>query len=131
VSRLSIIAFRTETFFPLSWSFQQAQLRERRLRRQVFLAMRPIYTVEEPLHAPIIKRSGRRWLLGALIGLAVLAFVSISLLALNWPFTKQAVIDALQESSVRSVTIDRFYRTYWPPGCVAEGISFLRRKQRK
>src|SRR5260370_42446819 len=95
--------------------------------------MRPIYTVEEPLRTFKIKRdrrSGRRWLTGALIGLALLAIVGISLLAFNWPFTKQAVIDALQESSVRSVTIDRFYRTYWPPGCVAEGISFLHRKHK-
>ncbi|MBV9611680.1 MAG: hypothetical protein JO091_04375 [Acidobacteriaceae bacterium] len=49
---------------------------------------------------------------------------------MNWPFTEQSVIDVLQERSVRSVTIDHFRRTYWPPGCVAEGIHFLHRKHK-
>ncbi|MGA8026911.1 MAG: AsmA-like C-terminal region-containing protein [Bryobacteraceae bacterium] len=60
----------------------------------------------------------------------VLAIVYIIVIALNWPFTKQALIDVLQERSVRSVTIARFYRTYFLPGCVAEDISFLHRKHK-
>lgn len=59
------------------------------------------------------------------------ASIGVVLLVLNWPFTRQRLIDVLQESSERSVTIDRFRRTYWPPGCVAERVSFLRRKHKE
>ncbi|MGI8959928.1 MAG: AsmA-like C-terminal region-containing protein [Bryobacteraceae bacterium] len=64
------------------------------------------------------------WLNRALIGLALLALVVTIFVAVNWPFQKQAVIDALQESSAQSVSIDHFYRTYFPPGCVSEKIRF-------
>jgi hypothetical protein len=50
--------------------------------------------------------------------------------ALNWPFTRQRLIDALQESSVRSVTIGSFRQTWFPPGCVAETVNFLHRKHK-
>ncbi len=73
----------------------------------------------------------RRWWVFCVIGLLVAALVYVTLLILNWPFTEQPLIDVLQERSVRSVTIDHFYRTYWPPGCVAEGISFLHRKHKE
>jgi hypothetical protein len=91
--------------------------------------MRPVYTVPAPSPS-LATRNGHRWLMRALIGFALLVVIGIVCLAINWPFKKQAVIDALQESSVRSVTIDHFYRTYFPPGCVAEGISFLHRKHK-
>ncbi len=71
----------------------------------------------------------RWWILGALAVVACLVIYA-TVLILNWPFTEQAVIDVLQERSVRSVTIDHFRRTYWPPGCVAEGISFLHRQHK-
>lgn len=72
----------------------------------------------------------RRWWLIAALILIGLLLIDIALLLFNWPFTEQAVIDVLQERSVRSVTINRFYKTYWPPGCVAESISFLHRKHK-
>ncbi len=72
----------------------------------------------------------KRWIFGGLAALVAAAIVYITLLILNWPFTEQAVIDVLQERSVRSVTVDHFYKTYWPPGCVAEGIRFLHRKHK-
>jgi len=97
----------------------------------MFLAMRPLYTVPSPFHTHGRKRSSAlKWVLCALVGLLLIATLGVVLLAINWPFTKQAVIDALQESSVRSVTIAGFHRTYFPPGCVAEGISFLHRKHK-
>lgn len=81
---------------------------------------------------PLIQKQhvARRWLL--LTGLALLLSLGMggALLVANWPFTRQSVIDALQESSARTVTIDRFYQTYFPPGCVAEGIAFLHRKHK-
>jgi AsmA-like C-terminal region len=81
---------------------------------------------------PVIqkRRVSRRWLLLAPVIVLVLVGIGITVLAASWPFTRQSVIDALQESSARTVTIDRFYQTYFPPGCVAEGISFLHRKHK-
>lgn len=71
----------------------------------------------------------KSWLVvGAVACLVAISYIIFVIL--NWPFTQQALIDVLQERSVRSVTIDHFYRTYWPPGCVAEGISFLHRKHK-
>ncbi len=72
----------------------------------------------------------RRWLVLALAVLAVPLVYGVFLLV-YWPFTRQAVVDVLQERSVRSVTIGHFHRTYWPPGCVAEDISFLHRKHKE
>lgn len=51
-------------------------------------------------------------------------------LGLNWPFTKQSLIDILQERSLRQVTIEKYRNTYFPPGCVAEGVRFLRIKHK-
>ncbi len=64
------------------------------------------------------------------MALAAVAVIYVTVLALNWPFTEQSVVDVLQERSVRSVTVDHFYRTYLPPGCVAEGVNFLHRKHK-
>ena len=51
-----------------------------------------------------------------------------AILTLNWPFTKAAVIETLQKRSLRTVTIGQFRNTYFPPGCVATDIRFLRIK---
>jgi hypothetical protein len=56
--------------------------------------------------------------------------VYIAVIAMNWPFTQQAVIDVLQQRSLRTVTIGRFDRTYFPPGCIAEDVRFLHRKHK-
>lgn len=66
------------------------------------------------------------------MALGVLAFVLAAgvyatIIALNWPFEKQAIIEVLQERSARQITIGKFYKTYFPPGCVAENINFLHR----
>ena len=63
--------------------------------------------------------------------LAVVAVViSVTFLVRNWPFTKQAVTQALQDRFARQVEIREFHRTYFPPGCVAEGVNFLHRKRK-
>ncbi len=48
----------------------------------------------------------------------------------NWPFREQAVIKALQDRFARQVEIRGFRLTYFPPGCVATGVSFLHRKRK-
>ena len=48
-------------------------------------------------------------------------------LALNWPFTEQAVIKSLQDASSSQVTIGSFRGTYFPhPGCIAHDVVFRR-----
>jgi len=59
-------------------------------------------------------------------GVAVVAI----LLAMNWPFTQTAVTKALEDRFARDVKIQKFRSTYFPPGCVAEGIEFLHRKRK-
>jgi hypothetical protein len=62
--------------------------------------------------------------------LAVLLGGVTILLVRNWPFTRQAVTVALQDRFARTVEIRNFRTTYFPPGCVADGISFLHRKHK-
>jgi len=56
--------------------------------------------------------------------------VGATLLVLNWPFTEAAVTKALEDRFARDVKIRKFRTTYFPPGCVAEGIEFLHRKRK-
>jgi hypothetical protein len=94
--------------------------------------MRPPDTGPEPVHPTARRR--QRLAVGALVptlfGSALLVLVGAVFVAVNWPFKKQAVIDALQESSALTVRIDHFYRTYFPPGCVGERITFLHGKKK-
>jgi hypothetical protein len=52
----------------------------------------------------------------------------IVVLAIHWPFTQNAITKALEEASGRLVQIRTFSNSYFPPGCTAEGIRFLRHK---
>jgi hypothetical protein len=67
------------------------------------------------------------WLALAIAGLVFVAAIYGTVLALNWPFEKHAIIEVLQARSARQVTIATFNKTYFPPGCVAENICFLHR----
>src|SRR3954464_7037979 len=71
-----------------------------------------------------------RWVLGIVALIVIAAGVWLFLLLRNWPFTQQAVTQALQDRFARPVKIDRFRRMYFPPGCVAEGVSFLHQTRR-
>ena len=74
---------------------------------------------------PLPWKTIRRWSI-ALFGLSIAIYVGI--LAVNWPFTEGAMIQTLEARSLRKVTIEHFRRTYFPPGCVADGVRFLRIK---
>lgn len=90
----------------------------------------PVVATESQAKSP--HRGWRRrwpWILAALIVVGFPAFYAI-VFYLYWPFTKQDVINVLQERSLRSVTIDRFHTSYFPPGCVAEGVKFLHIKRK-
>ncbi len=72
----------------------------------------------------------RRWIFvsAALAGVGVAS--GAILLALNWPFTQTALTKALEDRFARDVKIREFRSTYFPPGCVAEGIEFLHRTRK-
>jgi AsmA-like C-terminal region len=72
----------------------------------------------------------RRWILVSAAVLAVAAASGAILLATNWPFTQAAVTKALQDRFARDVKIAKFRVTYFPPGCVAEGLEFLHRERK-
>jgi hypothetical protein len=72
----------------------------------------------------------RRWIVvGAALAAVGVASCAI-VLALNWPFTQTAVTKTLEDRFARDVKIRKFRSTYFPPGCVAEGIEFLHRKRK-
>ncbi len=88
----------------------------------------------QPLPRSVKHPTRRRrieWALRIAVTVGVLAAIYIAILAMNWPFTQQAVIDALQERSLRTVTISHFSRTYFPPGCTADDIRFLHRRHKE
>jgi hypothetical protein len=70
------------------------------------------------------------WWLIIGVSLIVIAGIVLIVLAWNWPYTQQAVTKALQDRFARTVQIGSFRKTYFPPGCVAEGVSFLHRKRK-
>ncbi|HEY2499357.1 MAG TPA: hypothetical protein VGK24_20035 [Candidatus Angelobacter sp.] len=60
-------------------------------------------------------------LAAVIIGLAVLG----GLLAANWPFTRAAMTQRLEQASSAKVEMRGFRSTYFPyPGCIAEGVVF-------
>lgn len=72
---------------------------------------------------------GRWWLIIGASLIVVAAIVAI-VLACKWPYTQQAVTTALQDRFAPTVQIRSFRKTYFPPGCVAEGVSFQHRQRK-
>src|SRR5450755_2842802 len=72
----------------------------------------------------------RRWIFVSAAVVALGVAFGATLLALNWPFTQTAVTKALQDRFARSVKIRTFRSTYFPPGCVVEGVEFLHRQRK-
>jgi len=81
-------------------------------------------------HKPGHRSAFRHWwlIIGALI--VVVAGGALIVLAWNWPYTQKSVSSALHDRFARTVQIRSFRKTYFPPGCVAEGISFLHRQRK-
>jgi hypothetical protein len=65
---------------------------------------------------------------------AVLALVAIGgaagLLLFRWPFTPHIVVRALQQKFSSAVEVKAFHGTYFPPGCIVEGVTFRRNSDR-
>lgn len=79
----------------------------------------------------VVPRSKRSFRYGLILLACILAAPAIyAILFSLWPFTEQNLIDILQKRSLRSVTIGHFQRSYFPPGCIAEQVKFLRIKRK-
>src|SRR4051794_14972191 len=78
-------------------------------------------------HPPAATRRHHIPLWLRILGLCVLVALAagIVLLAVNWPFSQEAMTRALQEATSRPVRIGRFHSLYFPPGCMAENIQVL------
>ena len=69
-----------------------------------------------------------KWLwIGAALSLALLA-AGVAIVLTHWPFTRDNLKKALEEASGRPVEIGAISKSYFPPGCTAKDIRFLRHK---
>jgi hypothetical protein len=67
--------------------------------------------------------------IGTMLGLAVIGGAAVLLLS-RWPFTRDVVLRALQKKFSSTVEVKAFHGTYFPPGCIAEGVTFRRNSDR-
>ena len=71
-----------------------------------------------------------RWIkIGALLALVVIGSAAV-LVASRWPFTRDTLVSTLQENFSSTVELKAFHGTYLTPGCVAEGVTFRRNRDR-
>jgi hypothetical protein len=75
------------------------------------------------------KVSSRWTKIGTLWALVVIGSAGVLLLSW-WPFTRDIVVKALQDKFSSTVEVKAFHGTYFPPGCVAEGVTFRRNSAR-
>src|ERR1700736_4759924 len=78
-------------------------------------------------HRGRFQENWRNWL--TTIGVLVLVGLLVGLVVLvrHWPFSRQRVIQDLQDDFHGTVTFDSFRITVFPhPGCVAEGAKLVR-----
>jgi hypothetical protein len=71
------------------------------------------------------KVSSRSIKIGTVLALVVIS-AAVGLLLSHWPFTRDVVVKALQETFSSTVEVKGFHETYFPPGCIAEGVTFRR-----
>src|SRR5262249_2161914 len=58
--------------------------------------------------------------------LAAIAVTAIILADRYWPFTESAVRENLASATSTQVEFGKFRRKYFPPGCIAENVVFIR-----
>jgi hypothetical protein len=67
-----------------------------------------------------------RWIkMGVLLAVLVIGGATVFMVS-HWPFTRETIVNALQEKFSSTVELKAFHGTYFPPGCVAEGMTFRR-----
>lgn len=75
------------------------------------------------------KVSFRSIKIGTVLALVVIGGAAVLLLS-RWPFTRDIVVRALEEKFSSTVEVKAFHGTYFPPGCIAEGVTFRRNNDR-
>jgi hypothetical protein len=71
-----------------------------------------------------------RWIkIAAMVVVAALGIAGV-VIATHWPFTRELVVQALEQTFVSSVEVKSFRVTYFAPGCVMEGVTFRRNGDR-
>jgi len=64
------------------------------------------------------------WILISVVIFVVAVVGALIFVLANWPFKRDNVAKALGQTFASTVDIKQFHNTYFPPGCVAEGIAF-------
>ena len=67
--------------------------------------------------------------IGGLLALVAIG-VAIAWLSIDWPFTRDTIVSALQNKFSSDVELKSFHVTYFAPGCVAEAVTFRRNSDR-
>ena len=68
----------------------------------------------------------KRWILIVLgVFVAVIA-IGFAIVAMHWPFTQANVTAGLEQKFGSHVDIKSFHSSYFPPSCVAEGVTIRR-----
>jgi hypothetical protein len=67
-----------------------------------------------------------RWLTISGIVLVALLGAVLVILAIWWPFTRDATMRSLEEVSFSEVKIGRFQKSFFPPGYIAQDLTFRR-----
>ena len=71
-----------------------------------------------------------RWIKIVVGVVAVALGIAGVVIATHWPFTQTSVIEALEQTFSSTVEVKTFRVTYFPPGCVMEGVTFRRNGDR-
>lgn len=68
----------------------------------------------------------RRWILIVLGAFVAVIAVGFTIVAMHWPFTQATVTEGLQQRFGSHVEIKGFHSNFFPPSCVAEGVTIRR-----
>ncbi|HEY2820173.1 MAG TPA: AsmA-like C-terminal region-containing protein [Candidatus Acidoferrum sp.] len=68
----------------------------------------------------------KRWILIVLGVFVLVVAVGFTVIAMHWPFTQASVVTGLQQKFGSHVEFKSFRSSFFPPTCVAEGVTFRR-----
>jgi AsmA-like C-terminal region len=72
-----------------------------------------------------LPRQHRQLIISAMLVAGGLLLAGITLLVAFWPFSRAAVVKALEETSLSKVDVGSFHATYFPrPGCLLQHVVF-------